>query len=514
MIDTLAPAFINCPLDTITVGTDVDNCNAFVNFSIPIAEDNCGHTVTQITGPASGSELAPGFYDVEFLAMDAAGNTDTCAFVIHVNDTQVPTISCPSNDIIVSPDPSGCGFTSPFGSLSPVTSMGNCPFEITYEITGATMASGMDDASGTTFEIGTSQVCYTITESEDPDSNGILSTTCCFNVIVQDNENPMISCLPDQNISTDEGLCTAELMFIHPDSTDNCGIASLELTYSNPDGTIEGPFTVAPGGVEVRVFQLGKTTLTYVITDNAGNTTTCTRMITVEDNNPPMILCIGDTIVYAGATCEYTQLSSGLDPVFTDACPFEQGLSHDYLFAPSEKTLAGASFPVGSTLVNWILTDAAGNSVSCSYTITVLDTIAPAFINCPTDTLIIGTDVDNCTAFVNFSTPIAADNCEVTVSQITGPGSGSTLDPGFYTVQFLAEDASNNTDTCEFVIHVNDTQIPTIACPSNNIIVSADAGVCTWTSPVGSIAPTTTMGNCPFAITYEITGSDNGNRNR
>ena len=176
---------------------------------------------------------------------------------------------------------------------------------------------------------------------------------------------------------------------------------------------------------------------------------------------------IGDTIVYAGATCEYTQLSSGLDPVFTDACPFEEGLSHDYLFAPSEKTLAGASFPVGSTLVNWILTDAAGNAVSCSYTITVLDTIAPAFINCPTDTLIIGTDVDNCTAFVNFSTPIAADNCEVTVSQITGPGSGSTLDPGFYTVQFLAEDGSGNTDTCAFVIHVNDTQVPTIACPSN-----------------------------------------------
>ena len=119
------------------------------------------------------------------------------------------------------------------------------------------MASGMDDASGTTFEIGTSQVCYTITETEDPDSNGIQSTTCCFNVIVQDNESPVISCLPDQIISTDEGLCTAELMFIHPDSTDNCGIASLELTYSNPDGTIDGPFTVAPGGVEMRVFQLG-----------------------------------------------------------------------------------------------------------------------------------------------------------------------------------------------------------------------------------------------------------------
>ena len=57
------------------------------------------------------------------------------------------------------------------------------------------------------------------------------------------------------------------------------------------------------------------------------------------------------------------------------------------------------------------------------------------------------------------------------MSQITGPGSGSTLEPGFYTVQFLAIDAADNTDTCEFVIHVNDTQVPTIACPSNTISV-------------------------------------------
>ena len=180
VLDTIAPAFVNCPTDTLIIGTDVDNCTAFVNFSTPIAEDNCEVTVSQITGPTSGSTLDPGFYTVQFLAIDASNNTDTCTFVIHVNDTQIPTIACPSKTIVVSADAGVCTWTSPAGSISPTTSMGNCPFAITYEISGATMATGTDDASGEVFNLGTSQVCYTITETMDTDSNGIQSTTCCF----------------------------------------------------------------------------------------------------------------------------------------------------------------------------------------------------------------------------------------------------------------------------------------------------------------------------------------------
>ena len=508
VIDTIAPAFVNCPTDTLIIGTDVDNCTAFVNFSTPIAEDNCEVTVSQITGPGSGSTLDPGFYTVQFLAEDAANNTDTCTFVIHVNDTQIPTIACPSNDVVVEPDAEACTWTSPMNSISPTTTLGNCPFEITYEITGATMATGMDDASGTVFNLGTSQVCYTITETMDADSNGILTSTCCFNVIVEDNEGPELSCPADVVLNTDTGDCSAEYTFTHPSPTDNCGIGMLEIAYLFPDGSTEGPTAVMGGEMETRTFDLGVTTITYIATDDNGNISSCDWTITVEDNDPPMLTCISDTIVYADADCQFTQMTNGFDPVTEDNCPLTAGtLLHDYIFAPNQSTLAGASFPVGITLVNWTLMDEQGNQVMCSYAVTVLDTIPPSFVNCPTDTLMIGTDVDNCTAFVNFSTPIASDNCEVIVSQITGPGSGSTLEPGFYTVQFLAEDASNNTDTCEFVIHVNDTQKPTVACPSNDIVVSADAGVCTWTSPAGSIAPTVTMGNCPFVITYEITGA-------
>ena len=319
--------------------------------------------------------------------------------------------------------------------------------DISYEITGATISTGSDDASGEVFNLGISQVCYTITETTDPDSSGLLSSTCCFNVIVNDTEPPVVICPASDTIPNDMGLCTAEYTWTHPDTADNCGVTSLEIAYQNPDGSIEGPDAVMPGSSASRTFELGETQITYIATDNAGNTSSCSWSLTVEDTEDPMISCIGDTTVYADANCAFLQLTDGFDPLISDNCP-ELSAIHDYLLAPNNNTLAGSGFELGTTTITWTLTDAAGNSSSCSYVITVLDTIAPAFVNCPTDTLIIGTDVDNCTAFVNFSTPIAEDNCDVTVSQITGPTSGSTLDPGFYTVQFLAIDASNNTDTC------------------------------------------------------------------
>ena len=167
---------------------------------------------------------------------------------------------------------------------------------------------------------------------------------------------------------------------------------------------LEGPTVVIPGMMETRVFTLGETEITYTITDQAGNTSSCSWTVTVEDNEAPMIICIGDTILYADENCGFTETTNGLDPITSDNC-VETTLVHDYLFAPNQNTLAGATFSVGSTQINWTLTDAAGNTATCSYLVTVQDTIAPAFINCPQDTLVAGNSVDDCSAFVTFSTP-------------------------------------------------------------------------------------------------------------
>ena len=83
---------------------------------------------------------------------------------------------------------------------------------------------------------------------------------------------------------------------------------------------------------------------------------------------------------------------------------------------------AAYNFQLGTSTVEYHAEDAAGNTFDCSFTVGVTDDEAPSFVNCPTsDTLTLGTDVDNCSANVIWAIPIAEDNCEVTVTQIAAP---------------------------------------------------------------------------------------------
>jgi hypothetical protein len=182
---------------TFTVGLFSNDCEGGVVWSIPIAEDNCEVEVTQTAGPAQDSILAVGLYEIEYTAEDSAGNSVICTFFIDVIDTEEPAIVCPGNDLFVGTDDGVCTWTAPVGSLTPIYAFSNCPATIEYEITGATTASGFDDASGETFELGTSTVTYTITE----DSSG-QSWTCSFDVHVEDDEDPVIEICPEPVLTT------------------------------------------------------------------------------------------------------------------------------------------------------------------------------------------------------------------------------------------------------------------------------------------------------------------------
>jgi hypothetical protein len=58
-------------------------------------------------------------------------------------------------------------------------------------------------------------------------------------------------------------------------------------------------------------------------------------------------------------------------------------LTHNYGAWGNPNSLAGATFPVGTTVVTWTATDAAGNSITCDTEIVVEDEEAPSFVNCP-----------------------------------------------------------------------------------------------------------------------------------
>ena len=187
--DDEAPAFVNCPADTITVGNDFSNCEGGVNWSVPIAEDNCEVSVAQTAGPTPGDILDVGNYTVTYIATDGNMNTAECTFEIEVIDVQEPIIGCPQ-DVTISADAGVCQWTSQAGSLSPSVAIENCGADLQWSVEnpdGTTQADS-GDVSGYVFLLGESIVTYTLS-----DSTGAQVDECSFRVTVEDTEAPEIS---------------------------------------------------------------------------------------------------------------------------------------------------------------------------------------------------------------------------------------------------------------------------------------------------------------------------------
>jgi hypothetical protein len=118
---------------------------------------------------------------------------------------------------------------------------------------------------------------------------------------------------------------------------------------------------------------------------------------------------------------------------------------------------APATFPLGTTIVTWTVTDASGNTATANQVVIVTDTVAPS-ITAPA-ALNINTN-DGCTANgVNLGTPIVSDNCAVLSVTNNAP---SAFPLGLTTVTWTVADTSGNTATATQNVTVSDTAKPAI----------------------------------------------------
>jgi len=437
------PIIVNCPAD-ITVNNDAGECSAQIDIPVPMeGEDFTDCFGSTITNSYTGTSDASGVYPVgttlvTWTVMDDQGNTTTCTQTIVVEDNEIPTVTCPA-DITVSTDEELC--TAVVTWTIP-TSADNCSV--------ASITS--DSNSGDTFQLGTTTVTYTIT---DPSGN---STECSFDVTVEDNENPNITCPADITVDTELGVCEAAVTWGDPIFSDNCAGSTINSTMSSGD-----------------VFPLGATVVTYTVTDGSGNTAECSFTVTVEDNEPPTVICPDDVTVNTDPGECTAVVTWDVPPPSSDNCGF---------FGINSNFQSGDAFPVGTTVVTFMLTDPAGNTTECSFTVTVEDN-EPQEMVCQDDIINVFTDPGECSAVVTFSLPLITDNCETT-SITSSHNSGDVFPIGTTTVTVTSTDTGGNTASCSFDITVTDKENPTITCPSD-ITVSNDPGQCnavvTWAAP-------------------------------
>ena len=102
--DDQNPTFTNCPVNR-DLNMDIASCNAtipdYISLLCIAASDNCGAGALVLTqSPLSGTTLSGGNGVQQLItitATDASGKSSTCTFTVTVKDSQLPTISCPSN---------------------------------------------------------------------------------------------------------------------------------------------------------------------------------------------------------------------------------------------------------------------------------------------------------------------------------------------------------------------------------------------------------------------------------
>ncbi len=205
-------------------------------------------------------------------------------------------------------------------------------------------------------------------------------------------------------------------------------------------------------------FPVGTTTNTFVVTDGAGNTATCSFDVTINDTEAPMITCPGDIMVNndPGDCAAIVSFMA----TATDNCSAMVTYSQD----------PGTSFPVGTTTVTATATDPAGNTASCTFDVTVTDNEPPVAVcmdltvqlDASGNASITPADIDGG----------SSDNCGIASLAIT-PSTFSCADVGPNTVTLTVTDVNGNSSTCTSTVTVEDNVPPVAVC--QDITIQLDA---------------------------------------
>lgn len=167
---------------------------------------------------------------------------------------------------------------------------------------------------------------------------------------------------------------------------------------------------------------------------------------------------------------------------------------------------ANDSFAVGVTPVTLTATDAAGNTATCSFTVTVIDNQAPS-IDCGPAVQQVVT-AGTCSASLTLQPPAVSDNCGIAglVNNFNNSGNASGVYPfGTNNVQWTVTDVNGNTSGCTQQVIV--TQPLVLTCAGDTTL-PATPGICGRTV---ALTPPTVSSSCGnLQLTNDFTNSASG----
>lgn len=430
------------------------NCEAYVSVLEPVNNHSCNSVdftvVNDYNNITNSSDFYPlGITDVEYTLTNFSGQTSTCTKQIVVLDTLKPSIIC--NDTIVYVD------NSCFSQVSNIDPYVNdsCSYLISNDFNNS---NSFDE----NLIVGNYSVIFTATDLSGNFEN------CISNILVIDTVSPTIICADTLIVYNSIFSCDTNLTLLPPAISDNCSIFSITNNYNNTNN--------ASG-----LYPIDTTTVLWEVIDTYNNQVYCTEVIIVKDSIKPIFtLKPSDTIIYSNASecgIVYDYINSILP---TDNC----SLATFNKLAPLDFT-GGDFLSLGDYIFSFEAEDFSGNEEVYNYTISILDTFDLELI-CPNDTII-------CDSLIVYDNYEIVSPCHeiLNFTQISGPSSGTIVNPGTYNIIYEIEDTRNKTSQCNFMVDVS----PVVS----NILVS-DTLLCDGSTSFSVIAES--ISNLEFGTWY------------
>ena len=376
VVDNQLPLIV-CPAN-INQTNDAGKCGAAISIATATATDNCpGVSVAGVRsdGLPLTADFAVGTTTIIWTATDAHSNTASCTQTITVTDDESPVITCP----ITFTNTANTGVCS--YSFTPATPVAtdNCP--------GVTVNGVRNDGQplSAAYPVGTTIITWTATDAHSH------SVSCTQNIVITDDENPVINCQSNITHTADAGTCTYSFVPATPAATDNCPGVTVSGTRSDAQ-PLNAPY---PSGT---------TTITWTATDAHNHSVSCTQTVTVTDNEKPVIVCPAPQSISLDANC------SAVLPNYTSLLTVSDNCTATNALVITQSPAAGTAInATGTMTVTFTVKDAANNTSTCSIIVTKKD-VTPPVITC-VPSISVNNDPNNCGAVVTFTTPTATDNC-------------------------------------------------------------------------------------------------------
>ncbi|MEO6131142.1 MAG: T9SS type A sorting domain-containing protein, partial [Saprospiraceae bacterium] len=407
--DLVAPS-ITCP-PNVTI-----QCNASTlpaNTGTATATDVCDATPTITFSDAVTGGGCPQTQIVTrtWVATDDCNNSASCVQTIEVSDTNPPVINCPSNVTIEC-----TGSTAP-ASTGSATATDICDASVIPTFTDVTVSGGCQGVFTiirtwtATDDCGNSATCNQSILSQDTTppicsamnitvtlaANGTVTITAsqvdngssdnCGGPVNLDVNPSTFTCanlgentvtLTVTDCSGNSSTCTAIVTVIEGpgglqancqnitiflDSNGNASIDPSQIDNGSGGGCFAGTLTFMLSQTDFNCSNLGPNIVILTVTDEMGNSATCSAVVTVVDNLPPTILCPANITVDCHNVTNPENTSQFGNATGDDNCP-PPTITETHVLNLNSCNL-------GTITRTFTATDGSGNTATCVQVVTI-----------------------------------------------------------------------------------------------------------------------------------------------